>query len=239
MKIFAETKREGADNMAVTLIRAAILYIIVIFLIRLMGKRQIGELQPSELVITILVSEIASIPMQDNSIPILNSVVALFALVAFEIISSALSLKNHKIRSYMQGHPVIVIRNGIIDYKALKKLRMTVNDLVSALRQKDVFDLSQISYAIFETNGKISVLLKPEFRNSTAADVNSYSKDKGMPFAVVCDGEIIEDVVKDSEFDISTIKKFALMNKIPVEKILIMSVDSDGVAYIAERNDKA
>ena len=164
--------------MAVTLIRAVILYFTVIFLIRLMGKRQIGELQPSELVVTILVSEIASIPMQDNSIPILNSVIALFVLVAFEIFSSALSLKSHKIRSYIQGHPVIVIRNGVIDYKALKKLRMTVNDLVSALRQKDVFDFSQISYAIFETNGKISVLLKPEYRNSTAADVERYPKDR-------------------------------------------------------------
>lgn len=237
MKGFEKNITERKVNMAVTLIRAAILYIIIIFLIRLMGKRQIGELQPSELVITILVSEIASIPMQDNSIPILNSVIALFVLVSFEIISSALSLKSHKIRSYMQGHPVIVIRNGAIDYKALKKLRMTVNDLVSALRQKDVFDFSQISYAIFETNGKISVLLKPEYRNSTASDVNVYPSDKGMPFAVICDGEILEDVVKDAGYNISNITKMALSNRIPVEKILIMSVDSDGVSYLAQKDD--
>ncbi len=225
--------------MAVTLIRAAILYITVIFLIRLMGKRQIGELQPSELVVTILVSEIASIPMQDNSIPILNSVVALFALVAFEILSSAISMKSPKMRAYMQGHPVIVIRNGIIDYKALKKLRMTVSDLISALRQKDVFDISQISYAIFETNGQISVLLKPENRNSTAADVNVYPKDKGMPFAVICDGEIIEDMVKESGYDISKIRKFVLSSKIPIERILVMSVDSDGIAYIAGKDENS
>ena len=223
--------------MAVTLIRAVVLYVMVIFLIRLMGKRQIGELQPSELAVTILVSEIASIPMQDNSIPILNSVVALFVLVAFEIISSAVSLKSHKLRSYIQGHPVIVIRNGIIDYKALKKLRMTVNDLVSALRQKDVFDFSQISYAIFETNGKISVLLKPEYRNSTAADVDRYPKDKGMPFAVICDGEVLEDVVKDAGYNTAEIRKMVLSNKIPAEKILVMCVDSDGVSYLARKDD--
>lgn len=225
--------------MSVTLIRAVILYITIIFLIRLMGKRQIGELQPSELVVTILVSEIASIPMQDNSIPILNSVVALFVLVALEILSSALGMKSPKMRSYMQGHPVIVIRNGIIDYKALKKLRMTVNDLISALRQKDVFDISQISYAIFETNGKISVLLKSEHRNATASDVNVYPKDRGMPFAVICDGEIIEDMVKESGYDISKIKKFALLSKIPIEKILVMSVDSDGIAYITGKDENA
>lgn len=225
--------------LAVTIIRTLILYITIIFLIRLMGKRQIGELQPSELVITILLSEIASIPIQDNKVPILNSVAALFALVAFEIISSVVTLKSPEIRSFMQGHPVIVIRNGEVDYKALKKLRMTVNDLVCALRQKDVFDISQVSYAIFETNGKISVLLKPEYRNSTAADLEIFPKDKGMPFAVICDGEIAFDVAAEAGYDPSKIKKFAISSKIPLEKIMIMAVDTDGIAYLIRKDDNS
>ncbi len=225
--------------MAVTLIRATILYVIIIFLIRLMGKRQIGELQPSELVITILISEIASIPMENNSVPIINSVVALFALVAYEILTSAAGLKSNKLRSVIQGHPVIVIRDGKIDAKALKKLRMTVNDLVSALRQKDVFEVSQVSYAIFETNGKISVLLKPEYRNSSAADLDIYPDDNGMPFSVVCDGEIIDETVKDSTFDISHVKKIIVSSKIPVEEILIMTVDSKGNVYIERKENEA
>lgn len=225
--------------MAVTLIRATILYVIIIFLIRLMGKRQIGELQPSELVITILISEIASIPMENNSVPIINSVVALFALVAYEILTSAAGLKSNKLRSVIQGHPVIVIRDGKIDAKALKKLRMTVNDLVSALRQKDVFEVSQVSYAIFETNGKISVLLKPEYRNSSAADLDIYPADNGMPFAVVCDGEIIDETVKDSTFDISHVKKIIVSSKIPVDEILIMTVDSKGNVYIERKENEA
>ena len=225
--------------MAVTLVRTLILYLIIIFLIRLMGKRQIGELQPSELVITILLSEIASIPIQDNEVPILNSIVALFVLVAFEILSSVITLKSPKIRAYMQGHPVIVIRDGEIDYKALKKLRMTLNDLICALRQKDVFDIAQVSYAIFETNGKISVLLKPEYRGSTASDMEIYPKDKGMPFAVICDGKIATDVVNESGYDISKIKKLAISSKIPVEKILIMAVDSDGIAYIVRKDENS
>ena len=204
-----------------------------------MGKRQIGELQPSELVITILLSEIASIPIQDNEVPILNSIVALFVLVAFEILSSVITLKSPKIRAYMQGHPVIVIRDGEIDYKALKKLRMTLNDLICALRQKDVFDIAQVSYAIFETNGKISVLLKPEYRGSTASDMEIYPKDKGMPFAVICDGKIATDVVNESGYDISKIKKLAISSKIPIEKILIMAVDSDGIAYIVRKDENS
>lgn len=223
--------------MAVTIARTLILYITIVFLVRLMGKRQIGELQPSELVITILLSEIASIPIQDNKIPILNSIVALFILVAFEILSSVVTLKSPKIRAYMQGHPVIVIRDGNIDYEALKKLRMTLNDLVCALRQKDVFDIAQVSYAIFETNGKISVLLKPEYRNSTASDMDIYPKDKGMPFAVICDGKIAMDVAEESGYDLSKIKKFALSSRIPIEKILIMAVDSDGIAYIVRKDE--
>ncbi|MBR4857752.1 MAG: DUF421 domain-containing protein [Clostridia bacterium] len=225
--------------MAVTLVRTLILYTVIILLVRLMGKRQIGELQPSELVITILLSEIASIPIQDNKVPILSSVAALCTLVACEILSSAISLKSPRIRTYMQGHPVIVIRNGEIDYKALKKLRMTLNDLVCALRQKDVFDITQVSYAIFETNGKISILLKPDYRTSTASDVNVYPKDKGMPFAVICDGRVMEDVAGEAGCDPSRVKKLAVSSKIPMEKILIMAVDSDGIAYIMRKDDNS
>ena len=222
--------------MAVTLIRATVLYAIIIFLIRLMGKRQIGELQPSELVITMLLSEIASIPMQDNTIPIVNSIVALFVL---EILTSAAGLKSYRLRSFLQGHPVIVIRDGKIDMKALKKLRMTVNDLLTALREKDVFEISQVSYAIFETTGKISVLLKPEHRNSTAADLNLSPRDSGMPFAVICDGRIIEDTVKESPLDTSEVKKLVISSKIPLKEIIIMTVDSNGTPYIVRKDGEA
>ena len=224
-------------DMAVTLLRATVLYAIIIFLIRLMGKRQIGELQPSELVITILLSEIASIPMQDNNIPILHSVVALFALVAYEILSSAVGLKSNKLRTILQGHPVIVIRDGKIDMKALRKLRMTINDLLSALRQKDVFEISQVSYAIFETNGKISVLLKPPYKNSTAADLGLSPQDSGMPFVVICDGKIIDDTVAESGIEPSRIKKLIISSKIPLEDIQIMAVNADGISYIAKKDE--
>lgn len=213
------------------------MYLVIIFLMRLMGKRQIGELQPSELVITILLSEIASIPMQDNRVPILHSIVALFALVSYEIFSSAVSLKSNRLRALIQGHPVIVIRDGKIDMKALSKLRMSVNDLISLLRQKDVFDISQVAYAVFETNGKISVLLKAENRNSTAKDFGIYPSDGGMPFAVVCDGKIIEETLSESQLDPDKINKLILSNKIPLENILIMTVNKNGVVFIAGKDD--
>lgn len=223
--------------MAVTLVRATVLYAVVIFLIRVMGKRQIGELQPAEFVITMLISEIASIPMQDNTIPILNSVSALFVLVAYEVITSAASLKSYRFRAFMQGHPMIVIRDGAIDLKALKRMRMSVNDLISALRQKDVFEVSQVSYAIFETNGQISVLLKPENMNSTAQDLGLKPQDEGMPFAVICDGTIIEDAVDQSGIERSRIKSAVSSAGLDISEVLIMTVTPHGKTYIVRKGD--
>ena len=224
--------------MAVTLVRATVLYAVVIFLIRVMGKRQIGELQPAEFVVTMLVSEIASIPMQDNTIPILNSIRALFVLVAYEVITSAVSLKSYKFRAFMQGHPIIVIRDGVIDIKALKKMRMSVNDLMGALRQKDVFEISQVSYAIFETNGQISVLLKPENMNATAGDLNLRPQDEGMPFAVICDGTVIEDAVEQSGIERSKIKSAVSSAGMEISEVLIMTVTPHGKTYIVRKGDE-
>ncbi len=224
--------------MAVTMVRASILYIVVIFIIRLMGKRQIGELQPSELVITILISEIVSIPMQDNTIPILNSLVAVFVLVSFEIIVSVINLKSEKIRGVFQGHPVIVIRNGTVDMKALGKLRMTLNDLLGALRQKDIFEISKVSYAIFETNGQISVLLKPPYKAASAEDINLSPADNGMPFAVVCDGKIIENALKESGKDEKFIRDTVNSQNIAMKNIMIMTVDNSGAVQIIRKDNE-
>ncbi len=223
--------------MAVTIIRAFILYAVVVILLRLMGKRQIGELQPAEFVITMLISEIAAIPMQDNRTPIINSVIALFILVSLEILVSVINLKSVKIRGLMQGHPVIVIRNGTVDMKALAKLRITLNDLLAALRQKDVFDVTQVSYAVFETNGQISVLLKPQFANSTAKDLKLNPKDSGMPFAVICDGTIIENALNESGKDEEFIKSTLQKQNVPLDEVLIMTVDNSGTVTILRKGN--
>ena len=157
--------------MAVTLIRVTILYAVVTALLRLMGKRQIGELQPSELVVTILISEIISVPMQNNEIPLLHSLAAAITLVAFEMIGAALSMKSDRFRTLLDGRPVVVIENGAVSAQALRDLRMTRADLEAALRQKDVFAPADVAVAIFETNGQLSVRLKPDRQPATVADV--------------------------------------------------------------------
>ena len=149
--------------MGVILTRSLILYVLVIFAVRLMGKRQLGELQPSELVITILVSNIATLPLEDVNIPVIVGITPILSLVCFEVVVSWLNLKSPCIRKITSGSPKIVIKDGKIDPDTMRDLRFSVDDLMMALREKEVFDLDEIQFAIVETTGNISVMKKQEY----------------------------------------------------------------------------
>lgn len=225
--------------MFITLIRAVIIYILIIGAVRLMGKRQIGELQPSELVITILISEIAAIPLQDNGLPLINTVVSVFLLVALEIISSFLNMKSGKFRGFMQGHSLILIRDGKIDQKILKQLRFTMDDLLEALRQKDIFSIEDVEYAIVETNGNLSILLKPEKRTVTVDDVKLSAVDNGLPCTVISDGRVIHQMFSECNMTDEKLEKIVNQNNLTVENILLMNVDKNGnTTIIPKENDK-
>ena len=150
--------------MIITIIRLAILYCVITAAIRLMGKRQVGELQPTELVVTILLSELVAIPIQDNSLPMTTALIAAAVLVSLEILSSLISMRSKKFRTLTQGNSVPVIDKGRVDFNRLRDLRITYDDLLEALRLKDVFDITQVDVCMIETNGQISVQLKPEFQ---------------------------------------------------------------------------
>ncbi len=224
--------------MLVTMIRTLILYILLIIIMRIMGKRQIGELQPGELVITILISEIAAIPMQDNDIPLINSVIAVLLLAAFEIIISAISMKSVKFRSLLQGNSVVIIKDGVLDQERLRQLRYTVDDLLEALRQKDVFDIGDVQYAVAETDGTLSVLLKPEKRGVTVGDARLKASNEGLQCVIISDGQMVEtamgncDMTKDKLNDILERKGLDLKN------ILLMSSDKNGNFNIIEKEQK-
>jgi len=202
-----------------------------------MGKRQIGEMQPTELVITILLSEIAALPILDNSQPIINSIVAVLLLVSFEIINSILSLKIGKYRTLLQGHSLIVIRNGVIDQKQIMRLRLTVDDLLESLREQGVFDINDVEYAILETNGKISVLLKPEKRPATPEALNIKVDDKGMPFVVAYDGKIIDDNFEECNLTMEKFNSIVNNQRVRVKEILLMMVDKSGEATIIKKEN--
>ena len=193
--------------MATLLIRTFILFLLAIVSVRLMGKRQIGEMQPTELVVTILLSEVAAAPMQDIDMPLINSALSVFLLVALSILSSVLSMRFGRFREAFDGHPAIVINNGVLDQKKMRALRLTMQDLLSSLRQKDIFDIEQVQYAIVETNGTVSVMLKPEYTPLTDSLAGRKAPDEGLPHLVICDGKIIEKALKGADLELSLLKK--------------------------------
>ena len=145
---------------------------LVIFAIRIMGKRQIGDMQPGELVITILISEIAAIPIQDLNQPVMTGVVAVFTLVFLEIAVSAITMKCLPLRRFFYGDSAIIIKDGVLDQKKLRSLRVTGPDLLEVLRGQQIFDINDVAYAILETNGNLSVMLKSGAQNVTVDDLN-------------------------------------------------------------------
>ena len=183
--------------MLITVIRTAVVYFFVTLAIRLMGKRQIGDMQPNELVITLLISEIAAIPLQDSSQPVLNGIVAIFILVILEIIISVLTMKSLKIRKIMSGNSAVVIKNGVIDQKMLKKVRLTVMDLIELLRGQGYFKVDNIAYAILEVNGSLSVVEKSKYRPVQTGDLKQIKVEKAtLPLPVISDGRIISESLK-------------------------------------------
>ncbi len=223
--------------MITTIIRTFIIYCAVTLCVRLMGKRQLGQLQPGELVITILISEIAAMPIGDNDIPLLNSLIPLFLLVSFEIINSLIDRKFVAYRHLTEGKPITIIRNGELLQKELKALRFTINDVLLGLRQKDVFDIEEVEFAVVETNGTLSVLLKPNNRPATPKVLGKREKDNGMPCAVVIDGKIIESAFQDCGITKKEVESKIRKEADDIKSILLMTVDKNKSFNIIFKKD--
>lgn len=176
--------------MTISLIRTILLYVVIIAAVRLMGKRQISELQTSELVVTLLISDIAAIPMQNTGQPLVSGFLPILVLVSCEIIVSALMVKNSKFRRIVCGRPIIVINDGKVDQNEMRRLRMSTEDLSEQLRQMDVFNLQDVAYAIVETNGKMSVMKKPANQQPDASMLGIVVPDTGIEAVIISDGEI-------------------------------------------------
>lgn len=177
--------------MAITALRTAVIYIVLIAALRLAGKRQLGELQPVELVVTLLIADLAVVPIQDNGTPLLSGLVPIAVLVALELILSALMMKCGWLSQLISGNPVVIIREGKLEQKALRRLRLTVEDLTETLRQQNVFDLREVQYAIAETNGTVSLFLYADARTVTCGNLRGQSPAEEAPVPVVEDGRTV------------------------------------------------
>ncbi len=224
--------------LAISLLRTFLLYICIIGAVRLMGKRQISELQTSELVVTLLISDIAAIPMQDTGQPLVSGLFPIGILVFCEIVISVLMIKMPRFRRVICGKPVVVINNGKLDQTALKNLRMSIEDLTEQLREKDVFALEDVAYALVETNGKLSVIKKAPQSTVTAGMLAIALPEQGIEAVVISDGSI-------SDFSLKLIRKSrgwlegVLRGKnLQKEDIFLMTADTSGKFYIIKKEKK-
>ena len=182
--------------MLITFIRSIILYLLVLIVMRLMGKREIGQLQPFELAIAIMIADLASIPMTEVGIPIFNGIIPILGLLVMHLIISIINLKSMKAREIICGKPSILIYRGKIDEKTLKKERFTINELQERLRGNNVVNLGDVEYAILETSGEVTVIQKPEKRNTIPEDFQIQPEYEGIPYDLVIDGKIMEKNLK-------------------------------------------
>ncbi len=211
--------------MTVLLLRCVIMYVAVIVGVRLMGKRQIGQLQPEELVVTILISDVATMPLQDMQIPLLQPLMIIAVIIACELLFSVLSLKSRRFRTLVQGHPIPIVKNGTLDQTLLRKIRYTVDDVLEALRLKDVFDLSEAEYVYVESNGSLSVLKKPQPAQKKAV----------LPCLVVCDGKIVPDEFSLCGMTEDKLEKLLRSKHKKVSDIFLMTYATDGSCNIIEK----
>ena len=211
--------------MLLTFIRTIILYIIVLIVMRFMGKREIGQLQPFELVISIMIADLATLPMAEPGIPITNGIIPILGLLVMHLTISVLNLKNVKIREIICGKPSILIYRGRINEKNMRKERFTINELEERLRANNVFNFGDVEYAILETSGQVTVIQKPEKRNTIPEDFNITPEYEGIPYDLVIDGKVMEKNLQQIGKDYNWLKKQAEKFKIKPEEALIITID--------------
>jgi len=218
--------------------RAIILYIIIIFSMRFMGKRQLGELQPSELVVTILMSNIATLPIEDINIPMIMGVVPIFTLVCLDVGMSYMSLISRKFRRIISGSPKIIISDGEIDQQQMKKLRFTIDDLMESLRSVQVFDIAEVQLAVVETTGKISVYQKQKKQPCTPEDIGIEKQSSNPPQLVVDDGEIVENALEFIGLDKKWLNSVLKKEKCVIADVFLMTADENKTYKLVRRTLK-
>ena len=219
-------------------IRVLILYILVLITMRFMGKRELGQMQPFELVIAIMIADLASVPMGDTGIPITNGIIPILALLLIQLVISFINLKSIKGRSIICGMPSILIYRGRIDEKVMKKEKFTVNELQERLREKDVFNIGDVEYAILETSGQVTVIQKPEKRNTIPEDFGIVPEYEGIPYDLVMDGKVMYENLKAIGRDYNWLLKQTEKFKIKPEQALVVTYDGKGQIFCQEKERK-
>ncbi len=213
--------------MLIIFFRAIILYIIVLIVMRIMGKREIGQMQPFELAISIMIADLAATPMAETGIPISNGIIPILGLLVMHLIISTVNIKSTKAREILCGKPSILINKGKIDENVLRKERFTINELEERLRDNNIFNIGDVEYAILETSGQVTVIPKPDKRNTIPADFNIKPKYEGISYDLVVDGRVMYKNLEKIGKNYIWLKKQTEKFGINPEQALIVTIDGD------------
>lgn len=224
--------------MLVLFIRSILIYIVVLLVMRLMGKREIGQLQPFELVISIMIADLAATPIANSGIPITNGIIPIFGLLFMDLLISVGNMKSLKIRQLISGKPSLLIYRGKIDEKVLRKERFTINELQERLRDKDIMNLGDVEYAILETSGQINVIQKPNKRNAIPEDFGIEPEYEGISYDLVIDGVIMYDNLRILNKDYKWLKKEIKKFGYEPEEALIATIDGKGQLFSQKKESK-
>ena len=211
--------------MILSYMRTIILYLTMILVLRLMGKRQIGQMEPSEFVVSMMVANLATIPMEDDGIALFAGFVPIATILGAELVLSHLNLKNTRLRRLLCGKPVILIENGTIMQQNLRKARISLDELTGHLREKDVLDIQSVQYAILETNGNLSVFPYPKEKPASARDAGIKVRQQFLPVTIVSDGELMEHNLKLAKKDRAWLRKILEENHADLESTWLLTVD--------------
>lgn len=220
-------RAERELSVGILVIRTIFLYICIVFAIRVMGKRQLGELQPSELVVTLLISNIATLSIEDTDVPLLGSILPIFTLVSCEVLVSYLILKSNTMRKIISGNPRILIRNGQIDQKEMRNLRWSIDDLNEQLRVNGIFDIAEVDYAIVETSGSLSAFQKFGNRPVTAEmmGVAADGEPDAPPVTVISDGELVKDSLNFCNLKVEWLESVLHDKQVEIKDVFLMTCD--------------
>ncbi len=225
--------------MILSYIRTIVVYLALIFSIRLMGKRQIGQMEPSEFVVTMLVANLASIPMQNEGIPLASGLVPIFTVLGLELVLAGLTMRSILVRRLMCGKPVILIENGRILQDNLKKTRVSMDELTGHLREKDVLDISTVQFAILETNGNLSVFPYLRERPASAKDAGIQAGKQYLPVTIIEDGYVSQENLRKAGKDAAWLSRVLSERKATEKSTLLLTVDnSDRILFIRREEGK-
>lgn len=219
--------------MLTIIFRSIIIYLIVLLVFRLMGKRQLGQMQPFELVLTLIIADLATIPMAEVSVPVLHGIIPLLTLVVLHFLLTIITKSSQWLSKVISGKPVIVINPKGIDYNAMKKLNLSTDDLFAALRECGYFSIAQVQYAIMETNGKVSVMPKSEYAPATNGDNKNKVEESFLPIILVSEGKLMKDNLTVAKLDEGQVKEILKGQKIGnIKDVLLLSLDQAGNGFL-------